>query len=231
MGRRSSSRGSPAKLGFKSRKERLGPGSRCDGWRARRGVSNPGRNVWDVSVQTLIDDPTKLFQIPEGTFGTSTRAFFVTLTDLFQIPEGTFGTGGAGSVGVNDVLVSNPGRNVWDAGPRRPGTTASLRRFKSRKERLGQVRVPVKGRKERSFKSRKERLGQGVPIFKAEYGESFKSRKERLGRGSPPHPGGGAEGVSNPGRNVWDRHFLRARATLHRKFQIPEGTFGTLIFT
>ncbi len=55
---------------------------------------------------------------------------------------------------------------------------------------------------------------------------SFKSRKERLGHGRPSAlalipP------VSNPGRNVWDVRGFFPEQFCVRRFQIPEGTFGT----
>ena len=145
---------------------------------------------------------------------------------MFQIPEGTFGTTAPGGGSTAWTRVSNPGRNVWDhfssaalsssllsfksrkerlgPDPEIGNVVESYDCFKSRKERLGQLVAPLVLRPVARFKSRKERLGLNRNIYEFLPKRSFKSRKERLGRADP-------RGV--PGRDP--------------VFQIPEGTFGT----
>ena len=79
----------------------------------------------------------------------------------------------------------------------------------------------------RRFKSRKERLGRAP----AGACERPAGRVSNPGRNvwDSPGPGRGPRRtppVSNPGRNVWDGHLEATRSTASR-FQIPEGTFGT----
>ncbi len=102
--------------GFKSRKERLGrPHERSAPLRSSTGVSNPGRNVWDLRGRSP-RVRRGWFQIPEGAFGTITQSRDIALLWKFQIPEGTFGTRASSATAVTRSRVSNPGRNVWDAG-------------------------------------------------------------------------------------------------------------------
>ena len=100
-------------------------------------------------------------------------------------------------------FVSNPGRNVWDLYIGKDNAS-NLRRFKSRKERLGQLPngewQPIR----RCFKSRKERLGPEWTLWK------------RAGKDRFQIP----EGTF--GTLVEDVNRANAEA-----FQIPEGTFGT----
>ena len=59
--------------GFKSRKERLGLKFHSRPTSSLSVVSNPGRNVWDGDMAERGATPEAMFQIPEGTFGTSRR--------------------------------------------------------------------------------------------------------------------------------------------------------------
>ena len=179
LGRRSSTWRSAWYWSFKSRKERLGPTSAAARSAERR-----------------------TFQIPEGTFGTSTPPYGEGIIPRFKSRKERLGPRLCGPHLVQDWGFKSRKERLGPTGKR---TTAMTRwSFKSRKERLG--RFLPRGRVwfSRGFKSRKERLGRLLKTSSSFWKRRFKSRKERLG----PRPG----------------PFSRKGSA---KFQIPEGTFGT----
>ena len=106
---------------------------------------------------------------------------FAMSDDEFQIPEGTFGTTSRRSTSVTRPSVSNPGRNVWDmafgAGGRSPPAC-----FKSRKERLGPSSITPAYVRASRFQIPEGTFGtRFLTKTMRRFRQCFKSRKERLG--------------------------------------------------
>ena len=145
----------------------------------------------------------------------------------FQIPEGTFGTSTKSErIPVMACAVSNPRRNVWNFSTS-ASTSAWITCFKSQKERLERPAPLPTATACRRFKSQKERLehawlggehGQDTGVSNPR--RNVWNRAERIelsiascGFQIPE----GTFGTANPDQHLPTRNV----------FQIPEGTFGT----
>ena len=100
--------------------------------------------------------------------------------------------------------VSNPGRNVWDSRSRRYRRT-----------------------RRRSFKSRKERLGHdGGNAVLVLYRPEFQIPEGTFGTAVRSRSCMGTPGVSNPGRNVWDRRALGGNREVIFRFKSRKERLG-----